>query len=917
MPRNRAFQFAWNSEIDLGGSGGNAISAVDAARQATTGEEIINRLRTQPGVVLADQVGLGKTFVALAVAASVAMSTGKKNPVIVMVPPALKLKWPQEWETFEKNCLPRGHGLRATSVTVDNPADFLKLFDDSNYHIAFVAHGALTRQVGDPFTRLAIIRSAFHSLKNVKRQRAAFARWASRLLDSKFDEATTTKLLDSPIDQWRDIWNKRKPNYQLSDDPVFLRLPSMIKDSGASLQSLRHELRALPVNNTSSIKQRLQAARPSLMTAIQDVWNSAIGHAAISSPLLILDEAHHVRHNTRVAGLFTTPEAQGDAEELRAGGALAGKFDRMLFLTATPFQLGHRELIHVLERFGGINWDRAADLKEFRAQLATLSSTLDRFQESAHRFETAWGRLAESDMEGLPDHWWESHVPLSESAAGRILSAKLAALSLNSDCETTQTLLRPWVIRHVRDDRHHRRAIKPGDAIRPSGDPDVGLAISPDAIFPFLIAARARTVVADRRLTGPAARANFAEGLASSFEAYRFTRNSRDGIDGDEEQTAPAEDADLQWYLNWIEKTLPRHAALGAPLHPKVAATVERTVDAWSAGEKVLIFCYYRETGKALRREVSTAIEKRLFDRAADYLGMDRTDVSGIADRLKRIGINTLDSESSSRKEIDGQLLRMCRETGLDAEESELFADVVRGFLRTESFVVRHVLPFGQDGQALVRALGESDDGIEPLRPRLDRFLRRLAGLPDERRRHTLEALKEFKTGRTMTKVHEAEGRLAKTMVLPNVRLANGGVKQDTRDVLVTAFNMPFFPEVLIASPVLGEGVDLHWECRTVIHHDLDWNPSALEQRNGRLDRIGSRSEVVDRPIEIYEPYTTGLQDEKTYRVVTDRARWFSVVMGEKEDLSESGTDRISERVEIPQALADSLTLDLRVYRAP
>ena len=48
------------------------------------------------------------------------------------------------------------------------------------------------------------------------------------------------------------------------------------------------------------------------------------------------------------------------------------------------------------------------------------------------------------------------------------------------------------------------------------------------------------------------------------------------------------------------------------------------------------------------------------------------------------------------------------------------------------------------------------------------------------------------------------------------------------------AFNTPFFPEVLVASSVMAEGVDLQQDCRHVIHHDLDWNPSTLEQRTGR-----------------------------------------------------------------------------------
>jgi hypothetical protein len=56
-----------------------------------------------------------------------------------------------------------------------------------------------------------------------------------------------------------------------------------------------------------------------------------------------------------------------------------------------------------------------------------------------------------------------------------------------------------------------------------------------------------------------------------------------------------------------------------------------------------------------------------------------------------------------------------------------------------------------------------------------------------------------------------------------------------------------FFPEVLISSPVLGEGVDLHRFCRHVIHHDLCWNPSTLEQRTGRLDRIRGKAEPARR----------------------------------------------------------------------
>ena len=65
------------------------------------------------------------------------------------------------------------------------------------------------------------------------------------------------------------------------------------------------------------------------------------------------------------------------------------------------------------------------------------------------------------------------------------------------------------------------------------------------------------------------------------------------------------------------------------------------------------------------------------------------------------------------------------------------------------------------------------------------------------------------------------------------------------------AFNTPFFPDILVCSKVMGEGVDLQRFCRHVIHHDLDWNPSTIEQRTGRVDRIGCKAEGR-RPIFVY-----------------------------------------------------------------
>ena len=126
-------------------------------------------------------------------------------------------------------------------------------------------------------------------------------------------------------------------------------------------------------------------------------------------------------------------------------------------------------------------------------------------------------------------------------------------------------------------------------------------------------------------------------------------------------------------------------------------------------------------------------------------------------------------------------------------------------------------------------------------------------------------------------------------------------------------FNTPFFPEVLISSAVMGEGVDLHHECRHTVHHDLDWNPSVLEQRTGRLDRLGSKAEITGLPIVVYEPFLEGTQDEKQFRVVKDRERWFNVVMGEKLELDERSTERLAERVPLPAQAAEEIAMRLEV----
>jgi superfamily II DNA/RNA helicase len=107
------------------------------------------------------------------------------------------------------------------------------------------------------------------------------------------------------------------------------------------------------------------------------------------------------------------------------------------------------------------------------------------------------------------------------------------------------------------------------------------------------------------------------------------------------------------------------------------------------------------------------------------------------------------------------------------------------------------------------------------------------------------------------------------------------------RDRFFLGFNTPYRPEVLIATQVGQEGIDLHRECRHVIHHDLWWNPAVVEQRTGRVDRIGSKVERERNAqggraatLDVAVPYLAATYDERVFEEVHRRAELFEVTMG-------------------------------------
>ncbi|MBX5282164.1 DUF3883 domain-containing protein [Rhizobium sp. NLR10a] len=71
------------------------------------------------------------------------------------------------------------------------------------------------------------------------------------------------------------------------------------------------------------------------------------------------------------------------------------------------------------------------------------------------------------------------------------------------------------------------------------------------------------------------------------------------------------------------------------------------------------------------------------------------------------------------------------------------------------------------------------------------------------------------------------------------VTVIHGGVSREARRAAIAAFNSDPQVRVMIANDAAGEGVNLQRGAHLMVNYDLPWNPNRLEQRFGRIHRIG------------------------------------------------------------------------------
>lgn len=106
----------------------------------------------------------------------------------------------------------------------------------------------------------------------------------------------------------------------------------------------------------------------------------------------------------------------------------------------------------------------------------------------------------------------------------------------------------------------------------------------------------------------------------------------------------------------------------------------------------------------------------------------------------------------------------------------------------------------------------------------------------------------------------------------------HGGVPPDKRWEELDRFSDPNGPRVLLSSEVGSEGIDLQF-CRVLVNYDLPWNPMRVEQRIGRIDRVGQTA----KKLAIVNFQVRNTIEERLYERLHSKLTLFANTLGDLE----------------------------------
>ena len=939
------------------------IPTADIERQEDTILRALDMLDDRPGIVLADEVGMGKTYEALGVAAATRHTRDRSRIVVVTPGPDLNGKWFSEFSRFSEM-----YQFGDNVYAVRHLSEFV---ESVRKHPVVVAPVTMFQSGRGSGAQLYLL-SLYFYWKGVHGHTA-------NAIMARFRDGEQERV-DVNAVQFLNIFN-------LEDVSPHLKRAFRRGQAGgvAGLDDLYEKGGLSAFENEPAVRSALYRARFVLTGRLMPMID-----------LLIVDEAHKLKN----PGSLRTRAMQE---------VFGNRFRKALFLTATPFQLDVSELREVFSLFA-----RARDApKDLLDHVEALLVDVGEYQQNYEDFQRTWSSLDPVVAERFRRAY--DHDPL---AARQIDEPAITVVirQIDSLRELKEKLIEPgfrrWMIRSLREDKRTYRKHLP-NVIRAAGV----------EALPFLIYERfiAELFRRHRQTHKAAVEINMvssygaaqhgaimasADGIPDEAEVYRgllggiladiesgandhpklqsvirealiaadrgektlifcsrivTLEQLRREFDGEWEERVlerwrrvyPGADIDQIFDTREGDETRQRgrHGQLQARFHrpqdalflalrefhcrtivPAAAWAIERLPEIVRDANQLLKTV---RVGKTAAERLDYQVAKRCVEQAVAVLwsadgrrsGYDPEALRNIcAGEYISVGFDLKEDgyendsigDERPRWEISERAARMV----LGGDES--LWESLTGLLNMLKLAVRvrvveklaryltyKQVPFLADLLTEAQLAGLSVEPIESaaLLEFMPRFWRTM---PGQLWISQLRIFLEYFVHRDAQQQLDILDGTFKT-----VHFARHTKEGESRERLREAFNTPLFPMILIANEVMQEGLDLHKHCRRIVHHDLVWNPAQIEQRIGRIDRLGSlinllRKSDSDVTLDVLYPIIRGKIDERLFQTVKTREKWLEFLLGAPPNFSEYNfTD------ENPSPLPDRLARELAIDLSP
>jgi ERCC4-related helicase len=290
--------------------------------------------------------------------------------------------------------------------------------------------------------------------------------------------------------------------------------------------------------------------------------------------------------------------------------------------------------------------------------------------------------------------------------------------------------------------------------------------------------------------------------------------------------------------------------------HSKMAAVAAEVKTKIDQGEKVLLFCHYHATAQELTVHLASVLPKAT---ASQPPGLSA---------WRQAWDEVLEPAGENQDE------ETLRETFIAWLCSDLIRTHMWNWLQVASTSKANLTT------ALKKTSGRRQSGPETLAAAAQRLYHAL--LRSKSSRAVLRAAQD--------RLDLLPGANGTSRVL-GVCMPSGKPEEESLflhnqqpDTVISIFNSPFGPDVLVVTDKLSEGIDLHRYCRHLIHYELDPSPIRTVQRNGRLRRVNSWAAATGQPICYTYPAFRGTRDHRLVQIMKKRIDSFSLLLGGVQD---------------------------------